>query len=122
MVALGALAFCPEYGTDLSNETAHILTVVLGAAVVVVPTGYLLPIILPNPLGDEDGRKTFFDTNSERAALLIGILMGAFLFWVDAHRAVVRSLLPILNLVSPVMGLFLTYACFARQLGLASDN
>jgi len=46
-LALIALVFCPEYGSDLSSETAHILTVILGGLVVFVPIGYLLHFLVP---------------------------------------------------------------------------
>ena len=47
LLALTALVFCPEYGIQLSSETAHILTVIVGGLVVLVPIGYLLPVIVP---------------------------------------------------------------------------
>jgi hypothetical protein len=122
LLALTALVFCPEYAIDISSETAHILTVIVGGLVVFVPMGYLLPVLVPDQSGEACGSKTFFTTSRERVALLIGILMGAFLFWVDAYRAgTARPLLPVLKLAGPVMGLLIAYAFFAEQLGLTSQ-
>lgn len=67
LLALAALVFCPEYGIDLSSETAHILTVILGALVVLVPMGYLLPVLVPDQSGEESGGKAFFNTSRERS-------------------------------------------------------
>jgi hypothetical protein len=123
LLALIALVFCPEYGTDLSSETAHILTVILGGLVVLVPIGYLLPVLVPYQSREKGGSKAFFNTSSERAAVLIGILMGAFLFWADAHRAgAARALLPALKSVGPVIGFLIAYAFLAEQLGLTPHN
>ena len=123
LLALAALAFCPEYGIDIVSETAHILTVTVGGLVVLVPIAYLLPVLVPLQSGRQRGDKTFFNTSSERRALLIGILMGSILFWIDAHRTgSVRPLLPVLKLVGPIMGLVIVYAFFAEQLGLTSQN
>ena len=121
LLAVAALAFCPEYGRDLSSEAAHILTVIVGALVVLVPMGYLLPVLVPYESGERDNSEPFFNTRTEQVALLIGILLGVFLFWVDAHRAgSARPLLPILKFVGPVMGLLIAYAFLGATLGLAA--
>jgi len=46
---------------------------------------YLLPVLVPHELADETA-KAFFSTTAEWCALLIGIAMEAFAFWIDAHR------------------------------------
>jgi hypothetical protein len=122
LLALTVLVFCPEYGLAINSETAHILTVTLGALVVLVPMGYLLPVLVPHQSGDEDGSKPFFKTGSERRALIGGILLGAFLFWIDAYRTgPARALLPILKFMGPVMGLLVAYAFLARELGWSRE-
>jgi hypothetical protein len=121
LLALATLGFCPEYDIDIGSETAHILTVIVGGLVVFVPIGYLLPVLVPYQSGGRDGEKAFFNTSSGRGALLIGIVLGTVLFWIDAHRAgAMPSLLPLLKFVGPIMGLLIVYAFFAEQLGLTS--
>ena len=123
LLAFAVLVFCPEYDIDISSETAHILTVIVGGLVVFVPMGYLLPVLVPYESGERDNSGPFLNTSTEQVALLIGILLGVFLFWVDAHRAgSARPLLPILKFVGPVMGLLIAYAFFAEQLGLTSHK
>jgi hypothetical protein len=123
LLAAAALVFCPEYGSDLSSETAHILTVIVGGLVVLVPIGYLLPVLVPYESGERDSNEPFFNTKTEQVALLIGMLLGVFLFWVDAHRAgSARPLLPILKFVGPVVGLLIAYAFFAETLGLTANT
>jgi len=117
--AFAALIFCPEYGGGPPNETAHILTVLLGAVVVLIPIVYLLPVLLPHQTNEECGSKAFFNTSSERGALVIGIFFGAFLFFLDAHRyEAARPLLPALKLIGPIFGFLIVYAFLAERLGL----
>jgi len=122
LLSLAALAFCPEYAGDPINEPAHILTVMVGALVVLLPIGYLLPVLVPSESFDKSSNQVFFNTNSERLALLVGVLLGALLFWIDAHRTeAARRLLPALKLIGPVMGVLIVYAFLAEQLGLTSQ-
>jgi len=119
LFAFAALAFCPEYGGDPLNETAHVLTVTLGGLIVLVPMVYLLPFLVPYQPGEKRASRVFFSTSSERGALVIGILLGAFLFWVDAYRAQsAQPLLPALKLIGPLFGFLMVYAFLAEQLGL----
>jgi hypothetical protein len=118
LFAFAALLFCPEYGGDKPNETAHVLTVMLGGLIVLVPMVYLLPFLVPYQTSEKRGR-AFFTSSCERGALVIGILFGGFLFWVDAHRTeAAQPLLPALKLVGPIFGLLIVYAFLAEQLGL----
>jgi hypothetical protein len=48
-LAILLLIFCPEWPSDNSSTTAHILTVVLGALVVFVPMRFLLPVRISGP-------------------------------------------------------------------------
>jgi len=123
LLALAILVFSPEYGFDNSSETTHILTVIVGGLVVFVPIGYLLPVLVPYQAGEQVGGKMFFNTASETAALLIGILMGTVPFWVSGHRAgSARTLLSLSNLMGPVVGLLIAYSFLAEQLGLTSNK
>lgn len=123
LLALASLIFCPEYGFDLDSQTAHILTVILGALVVLVPMHYLLPALVPSPSVEEGSSKAFFNTKSEQKALLIGILLGIFVFWVDAHRTgALEHLAPILKLAGPLMAILFAYGFLGEQLGLASQK
>jgi hypothetical protein len=123
LLALTTLVFCPEYPINIDSETSHILTVIVGGLVVLVPIGYLLPVLAPNQSGEQRGDKAFFNTSSERSALLIGILMGTVLFGIDAHRTgTMLSLLPVLKLVGPIMGLLIVYAFLAERLGWTSHQ
>jgi len=117
-----SLVFCPEYGAGPISETAHILTVVAGALIVLVPVHYLLPVLVPDERAEEVSAQTFFTKSTEQSALLIGILIGVFLFWIDAHRTAARPLLPILRLAGPLMGLLIVYAFLAEQLGLTPQR
>ena len=117
--AFAALVFCPEYGGGPADETAHILTVMLGCLIVLIPVAYLLPFLVPSERGEQRGDKLFFGTSGERGALVSGILLGAFFFWVDAHRTeATQSLVRFLTLISPVLGLLIVYAFLAERLGL----
>jgi hypothetical protein len=117
LLALTALVFCPEYGGGVNSTTARVLTVIVGGLVVFTPIHYLLPVLVPHELADET--KAFFSTTAQWYALLIGIAMGAFAFWVDAHRTgVTQPLLPTLSLGGPVIGLLNVYAFLAEPLGL----
>ena len=123
LLALATLVFCPEYDIDISSQTAHIFTVIVGGLVVFVPMSYLLPLLVPYQLGRQGGGKAFFNTSGERGALLIGIVMGTVPFWIDAHRAgAARSLLPLSKLVGPLVGMLFAYAFLAEQLGLTSHK
>ena len=121
LLSLAALAFCPEYAGDPINEPAHILSVMVGALVVLLPIGYLLPVLVPSESFDKSSNQVFFNTNSERLALLVGVLLGALLFWIDAHRTEAARRLPALKLIGPVMGVLIVYAFLAEQLGLTSQ-
>jgi hypothetical protein len=122
ILAMTSLVFCPEYGAGPISETAHILTVITGALIVLVPVHYLLPVLVPNEHGEEVSGQAFLTKSTEQGALLIGILTGVFLFWIDAHRTAARPLLPILRLASPVMGLLIVYAFLAEQRGLTPQR
>ena len=123
LLALATLVFCPEYDVNISSETAHILTVIVGGLVVLVPIGYLLPVLVPDQSGGQRGGKAFFNARSERSALLVGILIGTVLFWIDAHRTgAMERLLPVLKLVGPTMGLLIVYSFFAEALGLKASK
>jgi hypothetical protein len=89
---------------------------------VLVPVHYLLPVLVPNERGEEVSGQAFFTKSTEQSALLIGILTGVFLFWIDAHRTAARPLLPILRLAGPLMGLLIVYAFLAEQLGLTPQR
>jgi hypothetical protein len=122
ILAMTSLVFCPEYGAGPISETAHILTVIIGGLIVLVPVHYLLPVLVPNVGGEEVSGQAFFTKSTEQSALLIGILTGAFLFWIDAHRTAARPLLPILGVAGPLMGLLIAYAFLAEQLGLTPQR
>jgi hypothetical protein len=122
ILGITSLVFCPEYGAGPTSETAHILTVIIGALIVLVPVHYLLPALVPNEPGEEVSGQAFFTKSTEQGALLIGIVTGVFLFWSDAHRAAARPLLPILRLAGPLMGLLIVYAFLAEQLGLTPQR
>jgi hypothetical protein len=85
-LAILVLIFCPEWPSDNSPTTAHILTVVLGALVVFVPMRLLLPVLVPYKSDEVHSEAAPFSTASEWCALLVGVLMGAFGFWADTHK------------------------------------
>ena len=110
------LVLCPEYPSDNSSQTAHILTVALGALVVFVPIRILLPVLVPfEPNQEYKGRK-LFGTASEWSAFLVGILMFAFGFWADTHRwtGTLRYMHPFIT-IAPFL---VAYALLGKTLGL----
>lgn len=62
LVAAGTIAIlfvCPEYGIDYSSETAHILTVAVGALMILVPMRLLLPGLVPQESSEKHSGRAF---------------------------------------------------------------
>jgi len=115
-LAILLLVFCPEWPSDNSSTTVHILTVVLGALVVFAPMRFLLPVLVPRK--SDEGRRGAapFGAGSEWGALLVGVLMGAFGFWADTHKwaGALRYVRPVLA-IAPLP---VAYAFLGEPLGL----
>lgn len=75
-LAILLLIFCPEWPSDNSSTTTHILTVVLGALVVFVPMRFLLPVFVPHESDEVHSGTALFSTTSEWCALLVGVQMA----------------------------------------------
>jgi hypothetical protein len=114
-LAILLLVFCPEWPSDNSSTTAHILTVVLGALVVFVPMRFLLPVLVPYKSDEVHSDAALFSTASEWCALLVGILMGAFGFWADTHKW--AGALRYVRHVLAIAPLLLAYAFLGEPLG-----
>jgi hypothetical protein len=111
------LVLCPEWPSEKSSQTAHILTVALGALVVFLPIRFLLSVLVPLEPNEQHGhRELSRNTASEWTALLVGVLMFAFGFWADMHRwgGVLRYTRPIVAMAP----LLVAYAVVGRPLGL----
>lgn len=77
--AIGALIICPEWPTDSPSSTAHMLTVALGALVVLIPMRMLVSEVVLN--ASDVHKKTTFGTPREWTFLIAGIaveLIGFF--------------------------------------------
>jgi hypothetical protein len=118
-VAAGAtlvLFVCPEWDIDYSSETAHILTVALGALVLLIPMRVLLPVLVPYDTKGGQSDRVFFSTPREWSPLVIGIVMSALAFWSQSHKLgpYVRP-----KLISGLAGgVLIAYAFLAEPLGL----
>jgi hypothetical protein len=116
--AILLLLLSPEWPSDNSSQTAHILTVALGALVVFLPTRFLLPVLVPfEPNEEHGGRALFRSTASEWSALLVGVLMFAFGFWADIHKwaGTLRYMNPPILTIAPFL---VAYALLGKPLGL----
>jgi len=80
VAAILILAVCPEWPTYSSSTTAHILTVALGAVVVMIPIRLLLIELVPNGQ-DVQQEATTFLTAREWTLLLIGLIAVLFSFF-----------------------------------------
>ena len=118
VLAVVAMFFSPEYGLGAGSESSHILTVIIGALIILIPVHYLLPVLVPDEHGAKMSHQALFSTINERLSLLSGVLIGGLLFWIDAHRETWRPFLPTLKLVGPLMALLVIYAFLADELGL----
>jgi hypothetical protein len=122
LVAAGAtlvLSVCPEWGIDYSSETAHILTVALGALVLLIPVRLLLPVLVPYDAKEGHGGRVRFSTPREWSALITGMVMFAFAFWSQSHK-----LGPYVHpkLISGLAGgVLIAYAFLAEALGLRPE-
>lgn len=115
--AILLLVFCPEWPSDNNSQTAHILTVVLGALVVFLPMRFLLPVLVPFKPNEEHGGGTLFQSAaSEWSALLVGVLMFAFLFWADIHKW--GGALHYMRPMVAIAPLLVAYALLGKPLGL----
>lgn len=117
-LALMVMGFFPEYGIGTSSESSHILTVIVGALIVLMPMHYLLPVLVPDRGGEKMSQQALFSSMKERVSLLCGVSLGIFLFWIDGHRETAPHLLPMLKLFGPFMALFIIYAFVAEKLGI----
>ena len=82
--------FAEHRDLDFSSQTAHILTVALGAIVVLIPMRFLLPVLVPRESHDSVS-ETLFSTASEMIAFWLGVLMVAFSFWVHSVGAMTHA-------------------------------
>ena len=118
-VAAGAtlvLFVCPEWNIDYSSETAHILTVALGALVLLIPMRLLLPVLVPDGTKEGHSGRVLFSIPREWSALITGVVMCAFAFWSQSHK-----LGPYVHpkLISGVAGaVLISYAFLAEPLGM----
>jgi peptidoglycan/LPS O-acetylase OafA/YrhL len=119
LVAAGGtlvLFVCPERDIDYSSETAHILTVALGALVLLIPMRVLLPVLVPYDTKDGQSDRVFFSTPHEWSPLIAGMVMSAFAFWSQSHKLgpYVHS-----KLISGLAGgVLIAYSFLAEPLGL----
>jgi hypothetical protein len=82
-VAAGAtlvLFVCPEWNIDYSSETAHTLTVALGALVLLIPMRLLLPVLVPYDAKEVSSGRVFFSAPREWSALVLGMVIFACAF------------------------------------------
>ena len=110
-LAIISLVICPEWPIYSASETAHVLTVTLGALVLFVPMRILVVEFVPHRSG-EGGQ----DGSHLSAVLTIGALLGAFGFWAETAKlgTAVRHISgPVLVLAV----LTLAYASLATPLG-----
>jgi hypothetical protein len=114
--AILLLVFCPEWPIDNSSQTAHILTVVLGALVVFVPMRFLLPVVVPCESNRGLSGRALFSSASEWGALVAGVLLFSFGFWADMHKwnGTLRYVRPSLA-IAPML---IAYAFLGESLGL----
>jgi hypothetical protein len=110
--ALVALAVCPEWPTYSSSRAAHILTVAVGAFVVLVPLRLLLPaLVLNGP--DAHGEKRAFRT-IEWGFLTTGIAVALYGFFAGDLPGGVH--IPIF--VFEIAECFIAYAVLRSPLGI----
>lgn len=115
VLAILLLVFCPEWPSDNSSTTAHILTVVLGALVVFVPMRFLLPVLVPYESDEVHSGAALFSTASEWCSLLVGVLMGALGFWADTLKW--AGALRYVRHVLAIAPLLVAYAFLGEPLG-----
>jgi len=119
LVAAGGtlvLDVCPEWDIDYSSETAHILTVALGALVLLIPMRVLLPMLVPYETKDGQSDRVFFSTPHAWSALIAGMVMSTFAFWSQSYK-----LGPYVHpkLISGLAeGVLIAYSFLAEPLGL----
>lgn len=112
-----ALAISPEWDLDFSSQTAHILTVALGAIVVLIPMRFLLPVLVPRE-SHESVSETLFCTASEMIAFSLGVLMVAFFFWESSVGAMTRARRDL----ATIAPLLIAYAFLGQPLGLVPKD
>jgi hypothetical protein len=107
VVAIVALAVCPEWPIYSPSRTAHILTVALGALVVFIPMRLLLPEIVL--IGSDVHRETTtFGTAREWTLLLGGVAVQLFFFF--RHVPIVVGRLALLFIAYALLGTILGFA------------
>jgi hypothetical protein len=112
-----ALAISPEWDLDFSSQTAHILTVALGAIVVLIPMRFLLPVLVPRE-SHESVSETLFFTASETIAFSLGVLMVSFFFWESSVGAMTRARRDLFS-IAPLL---IAYAFLGQPLGLVPKD
>jgi hypothetical protein len=86
-VSILVLILCPEWPIYSSSITAHILTVAVGALVVLIPLRLFLPELVLHG-SDVYGETTTFGTRREWTLLLVGVAVQLFDFWPAAGKAI----------------------------------
>jgi hypothetical protein len=114
------LFVCPEWDIDYSSETAHILTVAVGALVLLLPIRLLLPVLVPHESDERHGGRVLLTTSREWGALAIGVVLFGvtFLRQLQNFRP-----LPYVHpaLISGLVGaILIAYAFLAEPLGFGS--
>lgn len=113
VIAIVALAVCPEYPTYSSSTTAHILTVAVGGLAFLIPMRLLLAEIVLS--GSGVGERPAFGTAREWVSLMGGVVAMLLAFW----RPLEHTHIPI---VVAVVGQFLiAYAVLGAPLGFAES-
>jgi hypothetical protein len=107
--AIVALTVCPEWPIYNSSRTANILTVALGALVVLIPMRLSLPELVLKRSDVHDERITF-GTAREWASLVGGVVVMLFGFWPQLHVPIA---------VDRIGDLFIAYAALGAPLGFA---
>jgi hypothetical protein len=107
VVAILALAVCPEWPIYNSSKTAHLLTVALGALVVFIPMRLFVPEVVLNR-SDAHRETTGFGPAREWASLVCGVGVVLFVFWLHGPIVVER-----------IAELFIAYAVLGAPLGFA---
>ena len=128
LLILLVLAYYPEQLID--RLPTHLLTVVVGAIVLVAPIRLLLIAFVPNPAGEERMEERLargkFSTAGRRWALvvLVGAMVGAFAFLGEIAEGSSAPSMGRLVFVASVFialglaGILIAYAFLAKPLGL----
>lgn len=121
LLAIAVLIFCPEWPIDNNSTTAHILTVAIGALVLLVPMRLLLPELVPYR-SDGHRESSVASAAREWMSLVAGVLMGAFGFWVNARNSggALRHM-HLAVVVLAIAGLLVAYSFLGAPLGFAGS-